>query len=197
MSSPSKATQVFARTQTYVPNLLVINLRLELAVADMGTRKVKWNALTPEIKYQLWQDKMQQVLSLNWTPRQMEFLLYYANTYLKPEFFTEDSKLFEEFNAVQAEFRQKGSELFGDRGMSIIFGNMDNVLLAQNVAIEGREATGIQQSNYPTCECSTYSSYCMNGIFRPCTGWHCAQGRGCGTWWQYWCNGMCTWRSWS
>ena len=43
------------------------------------------------------------------------------------------------------------------------------------------------------CRCSYASSYCLPGA--SCVTYTCGQKEGCGTWWQYTCDGTCQWNS--
>ncbi len=163
-------------------------IRMKLVALPIETQKALWITLTPEKRFLLWQDKFDGLLKLNLSEAQRNHLEFIHDR-LSPAFFNHGSPESIEFKKIEPNWRKEGVKLFTlqvFKQMMITLTDIDGKIFHATNYLEAASKFRA------TCECSKESDWCSgsevcNGTCTPPS----PNSTQCGTFWTYYCDGMC------
>lgn len=191
-----------AWVKSNLPEINKMN-RNDLIFKTPSVQKAIFRAFSPNQKLQLWIDKIDEVMELNWSEQeQMHILTLRAS--LKEEWFSNefitDSTKVKQLRLFLKGWCVEGIEKFG--WSKTLIGNMiarTERLTDSQGTLETNELGSVNISPKsiappPSCNCSRSDDWCPQvGGYGSCGAASCTESSwGCGTLWTAACTGICT-----
>lgn len=156
---------------------------------------------SPSKKLQLWNDKLESVMNLDWNEQELAHLMKLKNS-LTLDMFADPSK-FDAFRPKMKDWTEEAKSKLGWSKQTImsIVSSMDIPTDKQGNFVKKdskaflRTISALDEVGTPSCDCNKTADYCSGwtggGAFK-CSSNPCnASSSGCGTFWLDACNGYC------
>jgi len=175
-----------------------------LAIGDIVYMRAAYTAFSPNQKQALWIGKIEEVLKLDWTEQEYLHIQSILELIKNKSFFSLKDRDPEAFDKEEleiykwTEYAQEElgwdkkflyaliatpQEMSADKTLKVITSNLRNLPYQHEFETEHDNVS-------PDCKCSTTSDWCFWGSMCYWTA-KCRRTQNCGTWWDYWCDGMC------
>lgn len=174
-----------------------------------SVKKAAYVAFYPEIKRKFWADKIIEVMNdFSWNEKEKDHLSLLLDYVNKTDIFNrkevpEDFELFvykwNEYAIDELKWTRKLIYAITANGDRLLSKSGDTASISEEEFDNKiRMKTNYEDSEYPNCSCSQLSDWCdIFGEIPPsvisCNSYHyhCTQVSGCGTFWQFTCDGIC------
>lgn len=154
-----------------------------LKINNDAAQRSAYNLLQPHEKYALWFDHLKKFENVNTLNTEQKRVVKDVLQFLTPSFFSQNSKLStENFDILQ----YKMKTMFPRDKAILIFSSFKTIL--NQIKTNSSAVTNRQTS--VKCTCNQGDDWCYWGSS---CGYGCGgtSGSGCGTLWEYGCNGSC------
>jgi len=170
--------------------------RQDLLQLEPEKQRPAFIAFTPEQKYNCWVDKLEQVKKLEWTEKEFTHICLLAET-MKLEWFDDNFKKnnLDKIDNFLNQWVNDGMDYFGwtkDELGRMVACLKDVEMEDQYVVLKQLPSTEKPVVKPQSrCTCSRTSDWCSWG--ERCNDPDCqTRPDGCGTFWMYQCDGLCT-----
>ena len=165
-------------------------------IDDLVYMKAAYNAFTPSQRQTIWIDKLENVLKLEWTEKESQFIeSIFEFVKLNSFIFSEDRDEIS-FNKAEKEFYKWSvyafEELKWDKKLLYsIVGTPQELKENKEIKSNLKSQTKLKtRGETIDCECSVTSDWCF-GYTAECKKVDCIKSLGCGTLFLYTCDGEC------
>jgi hypothetical protein len=162
----------------------------QFLAAPPALRHAIFDSLEPQTQSKLWVAHLQRFLSRNpgLSADQLAVVQQAIELAARPETFAtaRDSELWEVLvGEPLAELESRVRAVFNPRQTAAILSELGGREVMEAPVVAGSKVAAV------FCQCSTSSDWCTGGAHCVLNGGGCTHQQGCGTFWQYICNGLC------
>ena len=165
----------------------ITGFRVALSNLNIADQKAIFRGLSPDVRAALWQDRIQEALTMSLTKEQKEALQQIA-THLTPAVYNPDSSMQQKaFAGFYSEWYTKAWSVFKQDSATF-------VTIATQLGSKNQTAMIAQAAPVPSCDCNLAArqTNCDDCWLTNCKRITCtASAIGCGCWWLSACDGVC------
>jgi len=180
--APMVSSATTDNVQTYNSNRVGGDVRAQLLMLPLDSQRIAYSKLSPASKNAVWKDKFEQVMSLQWTPEQRQWLDE-LHDLIVPALFVNESNQHVNFTKnIQPDLVAEAINIFDTLTFIQIIDRIEDVTVGIPPSTGGdtRKANCNTDSWFSCDDCIP----CMGGI-------NCDIGGGCGFLWLWECDGIC------